>query len=150
MRKTILFLSLIAVITLSSCTIKYPAVALTHSIDYSKHMSNGFFLTESNSVSFDYSPVGSVNVVLQDGWEVTQGKKNEGYYTQEEYSKLKLGKYVYATYDDTLDLLVKKAKSMGADGIIGLRLHYISPSIDKNGYRVGPGKITASGMAVKR
>lgn len=150
MRKKVLFLSLIAAITLSSCTAKYPVVVLTHSIDYSKHMSNGFFLTESNSVSFDYSPVGSVQVTLQDGWEVVQGKKAEGYYTNEEFSKIKLGNYAPTTYREALDILVSKAEGMGADGIIGLKFSFIPPIVDKLGNKTGPSKITASGMAIKR
>lgn len=150
MRKTILFLLLLSAITLTSCSVKYPVVLRTASIDYLVHMNNNFFLTESNSVSFDYTPVGSMQVSLQDGWEVKKGKKDSGYYDMDDLRRVKYGDYAPATYEDALQHLVDLAKDSGADGIIGLKFHYQDAPRNQFGTKVGWGKVTVSGMAIKR
>ncbi|MGV8136029.1 MAG: hypothetical protein AB2L20_12505 [Mangrovibacterium sp.] len=62
MKKIFLALS-IAILT--SCVTYSP---LVNFVDYSAYNNDGMFLTESNSVNFDYTPVGSINVLLYSGY----------------------------------------------------------------------------------
>lgn len=56
-------------IILSSCAIYLPAPkSIIGMVDYSGLINRGIFVTESNSVSFEYEPVGSIYVEEVGGW----------------------------------------------------------------------------------
>lgn len=58
--KKIIFLLLVS-LSLASCyTLDIPQSTTTNIIDYSEFAEQGIFVTESNSVNFDYKPLGSV------------------------------------------------------------------------------------------
>ena len=57
MKKSVLFLTLVAL--LSSC-VSLEQVTVTDVVDYSVFARRGIFVTESNSVNFDYKPLGSI------------------------------------------------------------------------------------------
>jgi hypothetical protein len=85
---------------------------------------NGFFLTESNSVNFEYFPLGNINSVARDGYE-----NNE---------------YKNAEPEDALQEFVNKCTSIRANGAINIK---VIPIYDKKGeYIVG---YNISGMAIK-
>ena len=72
MKKLVL---IIVVITLASYETFFPLVSF---VDYSSYNDDGIFLTESNSVSFKYEPIGSVNVILYSGYTVEKKKELSG------------------------------------------------------------------------
>lgn len=69
-----LFYILLAVLLFTSCSM-YKSINETVVIDYSRYTSQGFFITESNSVSFDYKPIGSVVTVVKGTKKKKQANK---------------------------------------------------------------------------
>ncbi|MDH6304658.1 uncharacterized protein YbjQ (UPF0145 family) [Parabacteroides sp. PF5-5] len=130
MKKIVILFVLTAM--LSSCVTHQKYREYSAFIDYSQYMKEGFFLTESNSVNFDYIPVGNVSSLIVGG---KSGKKT-----------------IYVSHDDALWLLYSKAKEMKANGIINLKFTYISGNSYSDGYtsHVGYSSISVSGMAIRR
>jgi uncharacterized protein YbjQ (UPF0145 family) len=94
-----------------------------------------FFLTESNSVSFDYRPIGSLSVSISSGlYDPAEESGRTSSYR----------KFRNATANDTVNALYEKARRYKADGIINLGFRYYRK---KNGQTV---RISATGMAIKR
>lgn len=121
MKKVLLALT---VVLLTSC---YPHKFATYSIllDYTPYTTDGFFLTESNSVNFEYFPMGSINSVALSGY-------------------MKNNKYRYAKPEDALQELVKKGTLIHANGVMNIK---VRPIFDKKGeYIIG---YDISGMAIK-
>lgn len=97
-------------------------------LDYSRYTKDGFFITESNSVSFDYEPIASISVDMYDG---------------------KVANTNYWGFPDAirgLELLVQKAKYSKGNGIINLKIEPFSVK-SANYQRSG---IRLTGMAIKR
>jgi uncharacterized protein YbjQ (UPF0145 family) len=144
MKKLVL---IILVLTLASCATYSPLVSF---VDYSSYNNDGIFLTESNSVSFKYEPVGSINVLLYSGFandvkkapviEDKKGKGDDIYYSANN-GRLK---YKDATIQEALRLAVENARNKGANAIINIRYEYI-PAFKNN-----PDGWHMSGMAIKR
>lgn len=128
-----IILSAVSVLILSSCAITGPYYReYANSIDYSKYSEKGFFLTESNSVSFNYTPIATVYCVIENGYvRVVDGKE---YQLQGETYGSKNLEWKKGYADTTLDKLYQEAKKLGADGIINLQFS----------------NNRASGMAIKR
>lgn len=130
-----IILSVVSVLLLSSCAtlINGPYYSeFSQSIDYSKYSEKGFFLTESNSVSFDYTPVATVYCVIENGYvRIVDGKE---YQLQGEMYITKDMEFKRGYADTTLDKLYQEAHKLGADGIINLQFS----------------NNRASGMAIKR
>ena len=84
---------------------------------------NNFFMSESNSVSFDYQPIGSVRSLVTSGYE--------------------RNKFIKVTPEEALQVLYMEAEKNGANGIINLKIeyHYSKGTIEA---------VSASGMAIKR
>ena len=76
MRK-LLCIILIVILATSCATVKLPQpYSYSNYIDYSAFTEQGIFVTESNSVSFDYQQLGSISVVEVGGWvSVDKGKR---------------------------------------------------------------------------
>jgi hypothetical protein len=111
------------VLLLFSGCITYRYVELTSVIDYSKYTKDGFFLSESNSVNFEYEAFGSVSAVILSGKKFGVG-------------------YKVANSDDAVRAVYEKAKSLGVDGLINLKFDY--STVDKRTI------VSVSGMAIKR
>jgi uncharacterized protein YbjQ (UPF0145 family) len=88
-----------------------------------------FFITESNSVSFDYEPIGSVTAIAESG-----------------YLKRK---YIRATANDALRVLYNEAEKNGANGIINLKITY-NWEYDKYGNMISLSSIAVTGMAIRK
>ncbi len=129
--KNLLFLSLFVLTLLTSCGgVSGPKYSvITGSVDYSQYTKSGFFITEANSVSFSYNPIGSVTAVVTSG--------NDG------------GKFVEANYEDALYYLHSKAKEIGGNGIINLKFEFI-PSRNLQYGVVTMSQVVATGMAIRR
>lgn len=120
MKKSLVFLFLI--LLMSSCNMA-PYIKSIGYIDYTMY-DNGFFITESNSVSFEYKSLGSISVLILTGYENS--------------------KLVKATAQDAVTALVEKAMLKKANGVIALKISpYTDFTTKQNGFFV-------SGMAIKK
>ena len=153
MRK-FLFISAVALL-LSACATmpKRAYTSYSASFDFTEFTKDGFFITESNSVSFDYAPIGSISGVVTSGYEVLgrdKGQKmKDDVYSQEKNEKIRYGEYKYADFRNVLLEIVESAKKLGANGIINLDVKYNPGTNDIYGKEVIPSSYIASGMAIK-
>lgn len=148
MRKLLTLLLLATLLT--SCFVKYPAIESAVVLDYSIHEKHGVFLTQSNSVSFDYKPLGSVTALQLDGHkDMKLAKKlaKADYFNDGAVDKEKDSNWLYPTREAVLEAMCKKAKEIGANGIIDLRIYYKSNYIAKGYIQEG---YEATGMAIKK
>ena len=147
MKKFLLFAFVALIFT--SC-MKIPYTSTVTVIDYSYFSKKGFFITESPSVSFDYEPVGSIIVRVENGHEVVKEKTKVtktllGGETITRTSKL--GEYKVATVDNALDVIYEESIKAGANGLINVKITPLSV------YQSGITFITGynvSGMAIKK
>ena len=131
-----------------SCTPKFSSKV--YYTDYQRYSDAGFFITESNTVSFDYVPVGSVVVrqtagVMSDTEIISQNiPEKRGY--DELYGELEKKRHSNSwklPSDYTaLDAVYKVAKEQNADGIINLKI--TMPEVNNADI------IELSGMLIKR
>lgn len=131
-----------------SCTPKFSSKV--YYTDYQRYSDAGFFITESNTVSFDYIPVGSVVVrqtagVMSDTEIISQNvPEKRGY--DELYGELEKKRHSNSwklPSDYTaLDAVYKVAKEQNADGIINLKI--TMPEVNNASI------IELSGMLIKR
>ncbi len=125
--KKLLF-TLFVMLLLGSCSMGRQYTENAYVIDYTKY--RGIFITEANSVSFEYEPVGSIVASIGSGYDRR--------------------KYITASADDALYVLCEEARKHRANGIINLKITY-EWEIVKNSY--GQSKtltgVVATGMAIK-
>ena len=139
--KKIFFILVVALLT--SCGSIAPIVTFT---DYSEYSRNGMFLTESNSVNFQYEPIGSVSALMYSQYvPVTENsskeQRGEDVYFSSPYGTRK---YQSATVKDVIDLIVHEAQTKGANAIINLKYEYIPATKGQ------PSAWFVSGMAIKK
>lgn len=114
----------------SGCvTSKVGYVEQVNTLDYARYNRAGVFLTESNSVSFDYEPVGSISVVVLTGYSkttkvISKVDSNDGIYGDRNYTetKTKANELIYATPVKVLDVAVAELTKLRANGIINLHI----------------------------
>jgi uncharacterized protein YbjQ (UPF0145 family) len=149
MKKIISFCVVLLLVT-SCTTYKIPYRRYSGTIDFSAYAQKGFFITESNSVSFSYEPLGSITSVVSSGYEILNLenlKSNDDIYGS--YKKIKYGKMIDASVNDALDELYNSALRLGADGIINFRSEYV-PSLYNKAVLITPDSYVVSGMAIRR
>lgn len=154
MKKTVFMLALLPLMFSCSTIGKFPYVQEASIMDYSQYEKKGFFITEANSVSFEYEAVGSVSAKVESGFEVIGGKKvkaiGDDIYQKQMTTKTKVsyGEFVAATPSQALELLYQKSVENRANGIINLKISPITQ------YTQAYGNIVtgyfATGMAIKR
>jgi PBP1b-binding outer membrane lipoprotein LpoB len=122
MKRIYLFLIVLLLFLLSSCASKYATYSVV--LDYRPYTTDGFLLTESNSVNFEYFPLGSVESFA------LSGSTSNG--------------YKIAKTEDALNVFVEKYKFLRANGAINLKTTAIFNKKGEFiiGYRI-------SGMAIK-
>ncbi len=154
--KNLIVLAVMAVFLFGCSVHKTPYVSTAVVLDYSEYTNKGFFLSESNSVSFDYKALGSVSAVSTGGYEVlsTTERKNmqDDVYTSQEPSKsVKYGKYKAASSKDALSSLCNKAMEIGANGVINISTSYIPGTYDsKTGALLSGNSYVITGMAIRK
>lgn len=135
MKKVILLI--FAIVLFASCattTNLYPEpYGFSTFLDYSPLTNKGIYVTESNSVSFDYKTLGSVSVTEVSGWIKKGGKakvaKKEKNNLDDMYADVEsnrpVGKYmrITASLDDAMERMVNTLNEVGANGIINLKVH---------------------------
>ena len=144
-----LMLLLLVPIVLGACALRKPVLMSATLIDYSKFTNQGFFFTESNSVSFEYKPVGSVSALFYSGYELKPGQtmisNGDDVYSGGGLVKT-TSKFIPATQQGVVDQLFTEAKKVGANAIINLKTKQDFHYVEKVGY-IFDG-YSGSGMAV--
>lgn len=102
-------------------------------LDYSEFSSNGFFVTESNSVNFDYTPLGSLSI------QVFPGEGDEWYFDNGVARRKGDSSTAPAS---ALRVAVREARRLNANAIINLSVKPIQV-MERSG-------ILVTGMAVKK
>lgn len=139
-------LSISFLLALGSC--KAPMTHATFYIDYKEAGQGKVFITESNSVSFDYEPLGSILVEEASGFvkvtvPTTEKERNEDPLYGPGQSTKTVSSYSLATAQSALNYAAQEAIRLGGDGLINLNL---SASRGKSGELV----VSVSGMVIKR
>lgn len=143
-----------------------PAPYTTYStIDYSSLTSEGYFVTESNSVPFDYEAISSILIEVHSGWIKRDNEdrkimtnENEGYddyYYAPNVSTQKLKssnkyKYVIPDSETAISKLKNLMKQQGADGILNLKIGYVNQHSQEPYIRPIGEYICITGMLFKR
>ncbi|MBQ1798198.1 MAG: hypothetical protein IIZ89_02380 [Muribaculaceae bacterium] len=130
-KKLTLIVALLTLMFTVSCVTKDAFVQVIGCMDYQKIGHGKVFISEANSVSFEYTPIASITVIELSG-HVSKTKKakankpniNEGvgddiYYA----SKKDKTDYREASYESALKRAVAACEDKGGDGIINLKYH---------------------------
>ncbi len=142
------FLFFVTTILLMSCSVKHIYTATSQVLDYEKYSKQGFFITESNSVSFDYTPIGSVLVRVYSGYvyegtEYVKKFKSNGTYT--EIPTIRAGEWKDCDLNDAFAQLHQEAISRGANGVINLKYEFIHSFSDNT-----PNRWIVTGQLIRR
>lgn len=139
---------------MSSCSLlRQPAVLTSGTLDYSEYQKQGFFLSESNSVSFPYEPIASVSALQLSGYKIKQSgtKEFRDDTFQTSYSKDYVStsnEFEAASKSKVLEELVRSSKVKGANGLINLKIEPVI-TVTKEGYTKVSG-YSGTGMAIKK
>ena len=129
-----IILTVMATLLLFSCNSKY--YVTSGGLDFTSLTKDGFFITESNSVNFEYNPIGLVYATSNSGdAKYTKRKSSDRSYPTRNWK--------WANYEDAIFYLKKEAVSRGANGIINLKY---SKTLSKEGNVIS---VDMSGMAIK-
>lgn len=146
--KKLLFL-IVSVFMLSSCAVYKPAPkSFVGVIDYFTLTQRGIFVTESNSVSFGYEPVGSVLAEETGGWISKNGKaRNQD--TKDDYYIGSGSKKIYQAPDvqTAFANIVSQLQKIDANGIINLK---VIPTTELDENKLPLQVITVTGMAIRK
>lgn len=141
-------LMIVPIFVLVSCaTVNVPAPKqYAATIDYAYLSQKGIFVSESNSVSFDYEPLGSIYVECTGGW--VKKKHKEGDVMEDIYmTTLGSVKYLPPTIDDAYQLILSEVKKLRANGVINLKIRTVSEY--QSTYEVYVDKIIITGMCIR-
>lgn len=147
MKKSFVIAALSAIL-MTACTTKLPYVASPQFIDYQTYAAQGIFITEANSASFDYTPLGSVSVVVFPGYTTAVRPAQNNH--EDLYGKTKTteqyNKWQSADVTDAIELAVKEAKQQGGNGIINFK---IQPTSETDG-KIARHGFLVSGMVISK
>ena len=151
MKKVLLFVFAIGLLTsCSTSAISYPEpYGFSTFLDYSPLTNKGIYVTESNSVSFDYKILGSVSATEVSGWvkkekELKVANKNKKNNVDDMYADVERnqsnGKYMRMSpsLDAAMERMANTLKEVDANGIINLKIQW------------EPDRIIISGMAIRK
>lgn len=122
-------------------------------IDYRYVTSKGFFITESNSVSFNYAPIGRIEMYAERYFsEIKKGDpdyEKYGALSENDYNAVKNGHpikvYDFPSIYKIFDQIMADGKTMGANGVINFKIDY-----KYNSSSPLPSQIFVSGMYIKK
>ena len=104
-------------------------------VDYRPYLAEGFRIYSSDAVPFEYDCLADISI---DKYAVRQDRANAIYAVNGERIPSDID---YITHDEVLAEFVERAKSMGANGIIGLHI-----KLDR---RTGYYRITGTAISIK-
>jgi hypothetical protein len=154
-KKLTIIVALLTLMFTVSCVTKDAFVQVIGCMDYQKIGHGKVFISEANSVSFEYTPIVSIIVTESSGHVIKtkKAKKNEPtpnesvgddiYYASEK-DKTEYGDYREASYESALERAVAICESKGGDGIINLK--YYCEYDNENHKWI----IAVTGMIIKR
>lgn len=148
MKKLILLIFAIGLFT-SCVTTKLPEpYGFSSFLDYSPLTERGIYVTESNSVSFDYQTIGSVAATEVGGWvkkkevkeekKTTKGREDDMYAGVDRNRNAGKNVHVSPSLNAAMERMVTTLKDVGANGVINLKVQ-----MDHH-------KIVISGMAIRK
>ncbi|MDD3194404.1 MAG: hypothetical protein PHU68_01210 [Paludibacter sp.] len=117
-------------------------------VDYNEYHEKGFFVSESNSVSFDYQSIGSIIVQSREGFEIVGSTLSAGFNKYGSVSEIevpKYGKYKNASLKEAFDELYKIALEKGANGVINFKSEYRAYNPEYNNLEIW----VLTGMLIK-
>lgn len=139
----------------SCTTVKYRSFESVSFLDYSLLTDKGIFVTESNSVGFDYKAIGSIYIEIRSGANEKQKtsrslrdkrESRDDVYSESSKSEIT---YTSATIEDALNKLSNQLTDVGANGIINLKISQVPATLITQNIFLGPGYII-TGMAIKK
>lgn len=139
-------ISILCIFCYSCVTPRY--IEDSYLLDYSKYTAEGIYLTEFESVPFEYEPMGNITVSVVSGWvkDITVISKidSDELYGEKQYNtiKSKNEQYILASKEVILSKAVNEIKKLSANGIINLKITHIIKD-KQSGYIL-------TGMAIKR
>lgn len=148
MKKISIYLFAMCMLAMVSCKSMLPQFTQrTYVLDYISAGRGQVFLSEANSVSFEYEPIASIVVTSKDGY-VKKAKVSKDYgsdnYSDSDTKTTYKDEWQNSTYSMTLDRAVEECLRMNGNGIINLSF---SPNYDSNGTLIGN---TLRGMVIRR
>lgn len=148
MKRILYFLVLASILVSCNTSMVLSPKQYSACIDYGYLSQRGIFLTESNSVSFEYEPLGSLYVECTGGY-VKNDKGNSNNTVEDIYLK-RNPKYSYqpATVEDAFDMALGELKRLRGNGIINLRINTTSEYV--SAYSVWVNKIIITGMCIRK
>lgn len=130
---------------MTSCQIRRSMFYASSShVDYRPYSEKGFFITEANSVSFEYTPISSVLAITRSVYSTNEliAKSID--------KKDRDNSFVEASAQDALEELYKKAKDLGANGIVNLKItSFTETGTSDVGHNINLVGYSASVMAVR-
>lgn len=144
MKNSLFYLMLL--LLASSCVSLPSPKSIVYTIDYSTLTNKGIFVTESNSVSFEYKPIASVILEETGGYVSSKSQYYDdmhGSYVTASSSKKR---YQNPSMKSALEHLSEKLIDMGATGIINLEINAHVVYINKRPVD----KVIITGMAIKK
>ena len=158
MKKCLLLITSVLVFASCATTQKPAPFTPVSMLDYSLLTERGIFVTESNSVGFDYETIGSVLIQGYGGYVKHNDKKGkrerivtqDDYYIHDEGFPITKGKYQYIepSLVDAMITLGDYLKDVGANGIINIKVTVMPEDINDD--TNNKDKIVITGMAIRR
>lgn len=127
MKNKIIIISVLMIAVSSCASLPQPSFEIGV-IDYSPLLESGIFVTESNSVSFDYTALGSIVAIEKGGWKNGITKR--------------------PSTETVFDGIIKELENIGANGLINLNVTFSNEITDYNRKIYVP-TIVVKGMAIK-
>lgn len=154
-KKLTIIVALLTLMFMVSCMPKNAFVQVIGCMDYQKIGHGKVFISEANSVSFEYTPIVSISVSELSGHVIKTKKAKankpninegvgDGIYYASEKDKTEYGDYREASYESALKRAVAICEDNGGDGIINLK-YYRDYDYDSHRWI-----ITVKGMIIKR
>lgn len=128
MKNSILLIVTLFILVSSCVTLPQPSFEIGV-IDYSPLLNNGIFVTESNSVNFDYTALGSVIAIEKGGWN--NGIKKR------------------PSTEVVFNGIIKELENIGANGLINLNVSFSTEITDYDHAKIYVPTIIVKGMAIK-
>ncbi len=145
MKKTV-FLLLFTTLFFGSCVVTSKYHTYYDIINFNYLTEKGIFATTSNSVSFEYKPLGIVSGISSGGY-FPKNKKEEHKAVRGYNNKGTQTNYKYPDLDDAFKELYKGLEEIGANGVIDLNIKY---GYKETKYGRHLSDITITGMAIKK
>ena len=154
--KKVLIIMFFALFEVSCVTVSVKSLDIVSVLDYSPLTSKGIFVTESNSVGFEYEAIGSIYIEMRNGTvkKSNQSKNRDEYdiiYSSKHNrspqsipERSELTKQKSYNIDDAVKRLAYELQNLDANGIINLKIQHVETNITH-----GEGYVI-TGMAIKR